>query len=46
MTNIEELFLNRIYESNAFSKNEINVIKNKLNLFEKCYLLGIIDTKY
>ena len=39
------LFLERIINSNVFSLVEIDIIKTKLELFEKCYLLGVIDAQ-
>lgn len=39
------LFLNRILNSNVFLKDEINVIKSNFYLYEKCYLLGILDAQ-
>ena len=39
------LFLNRILSSKVFSKDEIDVIKSNFNLYEKCYLLGVLDAQ-
>lgn len=42
----KELFQERIFESNVFTQEEKNVIMCNINLYKKCYLLGIIDRKY
>lgn len=42
---IKEIFKSRIKESKIFTKQEISVILSNVNLFSKCYTLGIIDTK-
>lgn len=41
----ENLFLKRIVESNIFNEKEIKTIKTDNLLYEKCYLLGILDIK-
>lgn len=40
---MEELFLKRIIESNIFNEKEIKTIKADNLLYEKCYLLGVLD---
>ena len=42
---MEELVLKRIIESNIFNEEEIKTIKTDNLLYEKCYLLGILDIK-
>ena len=42
---MEELFLKRIVESNIFIEEEIKKIKTDYILYEKCYLLAILDIK-
>lgn len=39
------LFLERVLSSNIFSLSEIEMIKNNKSLYEKCYLLGVIDAE-
>ena len=39
------LFLERVLNSNIFSLCEIETIKSGKNLYEKCYLLGVIDAE-
>ena len=40
---MEELFIKRIDESNVFNKEEIEIIQKNYVLYEKCYLLGVLD---
>ena len=42
---MEELFIKRIEESNIFNKEEIELIKSSYILYERCYLLGLLDAK-
>ena len=39
------LFFERVLSSNIFSLSEIEMIKNNKSLYEKCYLLGVIDAE-
>lgn len=45
---MEELFKNRVIDSNIFTKEEIEIIINsdKSDLYKRCYLLGLIDKKF
>ena len=38
-----ETFKNRIFESNIFSSEEQEKIKEDYLLYKKCYYLGILD---
>lgn len=40
------LFLERVKDSNVFTEEEINIIFANQNLYEKCYYVGIIDAKF
>lgn len=42
---IDKVFTERITLSNIFIENEIIHINENRTLFEKCYLLGVIDSK-
>lgn len=42
---LDEVFKNRIIESNIFSKKEQEKIKEEYLLFKKCYCLGIFDVE-
>lgn len=39
------LFFERVLNSNIFSLSEIEMIKSNRSLYEKCYLLGVIDAE-
>ena len=41
----ENIFLQRIVESKIFTEEQIEVIKNDYILYERCYLLGVLDMK-
>jgi hypothetical protein len=43
--NGSNIFKERIISSNIFSLVEIEKIKSNIELFEKCYLLGVIDAQ-
>ena len=40
---INNLFKNRLKESNIFNDEEIKLIEENIMLYEKCYHLGLID---
>ena len=40
---MNDVFIERVNESNIFTSKEINVILNDISLYEKCYKLGIKD---
>lgn len=39
------LFIERIEQCNLFTKQEINDIKSSIILYERCYLLGVLDAQ-
>ena len=39
----ENIFLKRIVESKIFTEEQIETIKNDYILYERCYLLGVLD---
>ena len=39
----ENIFLQRIVESKIFTEEQIEAIKNDYILYERCYLLGVLD---
>lgn len=39
----ENIFLKRIKESKIFTEEQIEAIKNDYILYERCYLLGVLD---
>jgi hypothetical protein len=39
----DNIFLQRIVESKIFTEEQIKTIKNDYILYERCYLLGILD---
>ena len=41
----ENVFLTRVIESKIFNQEEINTIQKGYILYEKCYLLGVLDTQ-
>ena len=41
----EDSVLKRISESNLFTTEEINMIIENIILYEKCYLLGVLDAQ-
>lgn len=43
--NGSNVFKERIINSKIFSLVEIEVIKSNFELFEKCYLLGVLDAQ-
>lgn len=40
---LNEIFKSRIIESNIFSREEQEKIKENYLLFKKCYCLGVLD---
>lgn len=40
---ISNIFGNRLRESNIFTEDEICLIEKDKMLYERCYLLGILD---
>lgn len=43
---LDEVFKQRIQQSNYFSKEDIQEINKSIALFKKCYALGILDSIY
>ena len=40
---IDNLFSQRLLESNIFTEEEIRLICHNKKLYEKCYLIGLTD---
>lgn len=43
---LDEVFKQRIEESKYFSEDEIKDINENIALFQKCYVLGMLDITY
>lgn len=41
----DDLFIKRVIECNLFTENEVKDITNDKILYERCYLLGILDAQ-
>lgn len=41
----KNIVIERMIESKIFNKEEIDILKNNITLYEKCYLLGVLDAQ-
>lgn len=43
--NNKNVIIERMIESKIFNAEEINILQNNITLYEKCYLLGVLDAQ-
>lgn len=41
----KNIIIDRMIESKIFNKEEIDMLKSNIILYEKCYLLGVLDAQ-